>query len=159
MQATFQSSLTVPSPSNPFQDENADIQVSPGNHMPGIPENRRKLGVDFKILPQWTVVATLNLVSSFRYVGDESNQIAPVPGYSVVNLHTLYRPYEHFEVFVSVAILLDRHYSTWGILSDPTGINGPGMPADGVTDGPGVDNRFQSPGAPLEVFGGVRIIL
>jgi len=46
-----------------------------------------------------------------------------------------------------------------GILSDPTGIGAPGIPADGVTNGPGVDNRFLSPAAPLEVFGGFRVSL
>jgi hypothetical protein len=44
-----------------------------------------------------------------------------------------------------------------GILSDPTGINAPGVPHDGVTNGPGVNNRFLSPAAPIELFGGVRI--
>ncbi len=159
VQATFQSVLTVPSPSNPFQDENGDIHVSPGDHMPGIPENRLKLGADLRIMPKWTVGATLNLVSSFRYVGDESNQLAPIPGYSVVNLHTSYTPFEHFQVFASVNNLFDRRYATWGILSDPTGIGAPGIPAEGITNGPGVDNRFVSPAAPVEVFGGVRIIL
>ena len=48
-------------------------------------------------------------------------------------------------------------YATWGILGDPTGIGAPGIPPDGVTNGPGVDNRFLSPAAPLEMFGGVRI--
>jgi iron complex outermembrane receptor protein len=159
VQATFRSALTVPSPSNPFQDENGDIEVVPGNRMPGIPENRFKFGVDFKLIPQWTLGATVNVVSSAYYVGDESNQLAPIPGYTTVNLHTSYKPFAHFEVFASVNNLLDRKYATWGILSDPTGINAPGIPADGVTNGPGVDNRFLSPAAPLEVFGGVRIIL
>jgi hypothetical protein len=27
-----------------------------------------------------------------------------------------------------------------------------------VTNGPGVDNRFLSPAAPFEVFGGLRIV-
>jgi hypothetical protein len=62
-------------------------------------------------------------------------------------------------VFASVSNLLDKQYASWGILSDPTGINGPGIPPDGVTNGPGVDNRFQSPGAPIQVFGGIRLIL
>ncbi len=159
VQATFRSALTVPSPSNPFQDENGDIDVVPGNRMPGIPGNRLKLGIDFKIIPEWTLGATVNVVGSSYYVGDESNQLAPIPGYTTVNLHTSYRPFAHFEVFASVNNLLDRKYATWGILSDPTGINAPGIPADGVTNGPGVDNRFLSPAAPLEVFGGVRILL
>jgi iron complex outermembrane receptor protein len=159
VRATFESALTVPSPSNPFQDENGDIAVVPGDRMPGIPQNRLKLGADFKILPQWAVGAELNYVSSFFYVGDESNQLPPLPGYAIVNLHTSYQPFEHFEIFARVNNLLDRRYATWGILSDPTGIGAPGIAADGVTNGPGVDNRFLSPGAPFEVFGGIRLIL
>lgn len=156
VQASFESALTVASPSNPFQDVNGDIAVTPGDRMPGIPESRLKLGADFSILPQWTVGATVNLVGSVYYVGDESNQLAPLGGYTTVNLHAAYRPFAHFEVFASVDNLLNRKYSTWGILSDPTGIGAPGILADGVTNGPGVDNRFQSPAAPLEVFGGFR---
>jgi iron complex outermembrane receptor protein len=159
VQATFRSALTVPSPSNPFQDENGDIQVLPGNRLPGIPENRLKLGMDFRIIPDWTLGATVNVVSSAFYVGDESNQLAPIPGYATVNLHISYTPSAHFEAFASVSNLLNRKYATWGILSDPTGINAPGIPADGVRNGPGVDNRFLSPAAPLEIFGGVRIML
>jgi iron complex outermembrane receptor protein len=157
VQATFRSPLTVPSPSNPYQDALGDIQVEPGDQLPGIPEHRLKLGADYKILPQWSAGATLNLVSSFYYVGDESNQLAPIPGYTTVNLHSSYRPVPHVEVFASINNLFNRKYATWGILSDPTGVGAPGVPANGVTNGPGVDNRFLSPAAPLEAFGGVRI--
>jgi len=157
VQATFRSPLTVPSPSNPYQNALGDIQVEPGDYLPGIPEHRLKLGGDYKILPDWTVGTTLNLVSSFYYAGDESNQLAPIPGYTVVNLHTSYRPVPHFEVFASINNLFNRRYATWGILSDPTGIGCPGVPVNGVTNGPGVNNRFLSPAAPFEAFGGVRI--
>jgi iron complex outermembrane receptor protein len=157
VQATFRSPLTVPSPSNPYQNALGDIQVEPGDHLPGIPDHRLKLGADYKIIPAWTVGATLNLVSSFYYVGDESNQLAPIPGYTTVNLHTTYKPVPHFEVFASINNLFNRKYATWGILSDPTGIGAPGIPPNGVTNGPGVDNRFLSPAAPFEAFGGVRI--
>jgi iron complex outermembrane receptor protein len=157
VQATFRSALTVPSPSNPFQDDNGDIQVEPGNRLPGIPKHRLKLGLDFKPIQQLTVGATVNVVSNFYYVGDESNQLAPVPGYTVVNLHSTFRPISHVEVFATINNLLNRKYATWGILSDPTGIGAPGVPADGVMNGPDVDNRFQSPAAPFEIFGGVRV--
>lgn len=157
VQATFRSPLTVPSPSNPYQDALGDIQVESGNHLPGIPAHRLKLGVDYKILPLWTMGATLNLVSSFYYVGDESNQLAPIPGYTTVKLHSSYKPVPHLEVFASIDNLLNRKYGTWGILSDPTGVGAPGIPASGVTNGPGVDNRFLSPAAPFEAFGGVRV--
>jgi iron complex outermembrane receptor protein len=157
VQATFRSPLTVPSPSNPYQDALGDIRVEPGDHLPGIPEHRLKLGADYKLLPQWTVGATLNLVTSFYYVGDESNQLAPIPGYATVNLHSTYKPVPHLEVFASINNLFNRKYATWGILSDPTGVGAPGVPANGVTNGAGVDNRFLSPAAPLEVFAGARI--
>jgi len=158
VQATFRSPLLVPSPSNPTQDANGDIQVEPGDRLPGIPEHRLKLGVDYKVLPEWTVGATVNVVSSFFYVGDESNQLAPIPGFTTVNLHSSYKPVAHLEVFATVNNLFNRKYGTWGILSDPTGINGPGIPPGGVTNGPGVDNRFLSPAAPFEAFGGARIL-
>jgi iron complex outermembrane receptor protein len=158
VQAEFRSALVVPSPSNSYQDANGDIQVEPGDRLPGIPEHRLKLGLDYKIIPAWTLGATVNIVSSFFYVGDESNQLAPIPGYTVVNLHSTYKPLPHLEAFASVNNLFNRKYATWGILSDPTGIDAPGIPADGVTNGPGVDNRFLSPAAPLEVFGGIRVL-
>jgi len=158
VQATFQSPLTVPSPSNPSQDALGDIQVEPGDHLPGIPDHRLKLGVDYEFIPDWTVGATLNYVSSAYYVGDESNQLAPIPGYTTVNLHTAYKPIKHLQFFATFNNLLNRKYATWGILSDPTGIGAPGIPANGVTNGPGVDNRFLSPAAPFEAFGGVRIL-
>ena len=42
-------------------------------------------------------------------------------------------------------------------ISDPTGVGAPGVPPDAVSNGPGVDNRFQSPGMPRAYFGGVKI--
>jgi iron complex outermembrane recepter protein len=157
VQATFQSALTVPSPSNPFQDPAGNIQVEPGDYLPGIPKNRIKAGADYQILSNWSAGASLNWVSSFYYVGDESNQLAPISGYWTANLYTSYRPGAHCELFASIDNLFNRKYATWGILSDPTGIGTPGVPINGVTNGPGVDNRFLSPAPPLEVFGGVRI--
>jgi hypothetical protein len=42
---------------------------------------------------------------------------------------------------------------------DPTGINGPEIPPNGATNGPGVDHRFLSPAAPLAAFVGIRLTL
>jgi hypothetical protein len=36
--------------------------------------------------------------------------------------------------------------------SDPAGVGAPGIPANGVTNGAGVDNRFQSPAALFETI-------
>jgi iron complex outermembrane recepter protein len=155
--ATFQSALTVPSPSNPFQDANGNIQVEPGDHLPGIPENRVKIGAEFKPIPNWTVGASFLLVTNFYYVGDESNQLAPIGGYHTVTLFTSYRMGGKVELFATLNNVLNSKYATWGILSDPTGINAPGIPPDAGTNGPGVNNRFLSPASAFSASGGVRI--
>ena len=157
VQASFESALVVPSPSNPFRDAVGDIHVEPGDRLPGIPENRLKWGVDFKITSAWSVGATVNVVSGVYYGGDESSRLAPFPGYSLVNLHSTLEPMNHLQLFASINNLLNRKYATWGILSDPTGIGAPGVPADRVTNGSGVDNRFQSPAPPFEAFIGARL--
>ncbi len=157
IKATFLTAQRFLSRFNPFRNATGSIQVSPGDNLPGIPENRWKLGADYSVLPRWSVGASINIVSSVHYVGDESNQLAPIPGYVLVGLHSSYHPLRRVELFATIDNLLDRRYATWGILSDPTGVGAPGIPANALTNGPGVDNRFESPGAPLEIFGGIRI--
>ncbi len=159
VQATFQSAFLVPSPSNPDRNALGDIQVEPGDRLPGIPEQRLKLGVDYEAGSAWTMGGSMHIVSSSYYVGDEANLLAPLPGYAIAELHSTFRPILHLEVFASVSNLLNRKYATWGILSDPTGIGAPGIPRDAVTNGPGVNNRFLSPAAPFEAFAGVRLTL
>ena len=61
------------------------------------------------------------------------------------------------ELFVNVVNALDAKYETFGVLGDPTGIGAPGIPVNAVTNGPGVNNRFESPAPPISAFGGVRI--
>ena len=131
----------------------------PGTAYPAFPSIASKIGTDYRIIAPWSIGATVNVVSSVYYVGDESNQLAPIPGYTTVNLHSIYRPTRHLELFASVNNLFNKKYATWGILSDPTGIGAPGIPPGGVTNGPGVDNRFLSPAAPLEAFVGLRLSL
>jgi iron complex outermembrane receptor protein len=155
--ATFQSALALPSPSNPFQDGAGDIQVRPGDRLPGIPRHRLKAGADYEVHAGWTVGGSVAWVSDQFYRGDEGNQLAPLPGYAVVNLHSALRVSRAISLFVTVDNALNAHYATFGVLGDPTGIGAPGVPADGVTNGPGVDNHFQSPAAPIAAYGGVKV--
>jgi iron complex outermembrane recepter protein len=159
VEATFRSPLLIPSPSNPFQDALGDIQVELGDRLPGIPEHRLKAGLDYALTPAWSLGTSVEWRSSVYYVGDEANLLAPIPAYAVVHLRSTYRPSAHVELFASIDNLFNRKYATWGILSDPTGIGAPGIPAGAVSNGPGVDNRFLSPAAPLEAFLGVRLTL
>jgi len=155
--ATFQSAIQLPSPSNPFQDADGNIEVRPGDRLPGIPKNRVKVGVDYAVTPQWKLGASMIIVSNEYYFGDESNQNKPLPGYHVVNLHASYQVARNIQVFGSIDNVFNAKYATYGIYSDPTGVGTPGVPVDGVTNGPGVDNRFFSPAAPTAVYGGVCI--
>jgi iron complex outermembrane receptor protein len=155
--ARFESPLLLPSPSNPFQDENGNIQVEPGNRLPGIPPHRIKAGADYAVLSNWSVGATLRFASAQYYFGDESNQNAPLPSSTVLGVRTSFKPAHWFELYAHIDNLLDARYATYGILGDPTGVGAPGIPVHAVTNGPGVDNRFQSPAAPFAVFAGIRL--
>ena len=155
--ATFRSAFLLPSPSNPFQNANGDIQVIPGDHLPGIPSDRLKVGADLQVRRGWSVGGTLALVSGQYYLGDESNQFTRLPGYAVLNLHATLDLGRGVTVFASLNNALDARYANFGVLGDPTGVGAPGVPADGVTNGSGVDNRFQSPAAPISVYGGLKM--
>jgi iron complex outermembrane recepter protein len=155
--ATFRSPLLLNSPSNPFQDEDGNIQVLPGDHLPLIPKNRIKLGGDYRIMPTWSVGGSFVFVSDSFYKGDESNHNPQLPGYHVFSLRTSFKIARQVELFANVQNLFDERYSTFGLFGDPTGVNAPGVPAGADSNDPGVDNRFQSPGMPRAYFGGVRV--
>ena len=154
--ATFDAHFLLPSSSNPFQDANGDIDVRRGDQLPGIPQHRLKLGADLNITSRLRVGGDLQVISSQYYRGDESNQLGPLTGYAVLGLHASYEVSRQFTAFVKLENVTNARYATFGVLGDPTGIGAPGIPPNGVTNGPGVDNRFQSPGQPFAAYGGLR---
>jgi iron complex outermembrane receptor protein len=151
--ATFQSPLTLPSPNNPFADVNGNIQVRTGDRLPGVPLHQLKAGADYHINPNWIVGGLLTYFSAQFLRGDESNQNPTLPGYVVVGLHSSYKITENFEVFANIQNLFGAKYATFAQYGDPTGIGARGVPTNGI----GVDNRFLAPGAPISVYGGVRV--
>jgi iron complex outermembrane receptor protein len=155
--ATFQSALTLPSANNPYADPNGTIHVLPGDRLPAIPKHQLKIGVDYRPTADWIVGATAIYNGSQYLRGDESNQTPPLAGYAVVNLHGSYQVSDHFALFATVKNLFDARYATFGQYGDPTGIGAPGVPANAVSNGPGVDNRFLSPAAPLTIASGLRV--
>ena len=148
--ATFQSAITLGSPNNPAADANGNIQVRPGDHLPGIPQHRLKLNADYAVSDKWKIGANLILASDQYYFGDESNQNAKLGGYAVVNLHTSWRLTDQVELFASVENLLDNRYATYGIFGDATK-----TPLPGVANPS--DPRFVSVAPPLAFYGGIRI--
>ena len=129
----------------------------PGERLPLIPRLRLKLGASVAIVPKWSVGATLNVVGSSFYRGDEANLNDKLPGYRVVGLHTTFQMDRRAELFVNIQNLFDARYSTFGLYSDPTGVGASGIPRHSDSNDPRVDNRFQSPAMPRAFFGGVRV--
>ena len=91
LKATFRSAFLEPSPSNPRQDGDGNIQVNAGDVLPLIPKARVKLGADILMLPHWSVGGTLSYVSPSFYRGDEANLNPELPSYTVTSLRTSYQ--------------------------------------------------------------------
>lgn len=146
LQAQFRDPFTARSPNNPYADADDDIQVKSGDRIPGIPRHLFKVGADYSVTPAFKVGATVLYTSDKVLRGDESNQLKPIGGYTLVNLRAQYQLTRHVAVFGRIANLLDKEYATFGGLGE----------ADEVL-GDQFDNpRFVSPGAPRAAWFGVR---
>ncbi|WP_245291694.1 TonB-dependent receptor [Methylosinus sp. R-45379] len=148
--ATFRSAFDVQSESNPYADANGLIHVRPGNVMPGVPRHRVKLGFDYFITPEWKFGADYIFTSGVRLRGDESNLDKPLPSWGVVNLKTSYKVTENVEVYALAQNLFDRRYYTFGTYFDNSG--NATASAGGFTNA-----RTYVPGAPVSVYGGVKV--
>jgi iron complex outermembrane recepter protein len=144
--ATFLNALTLQSPFNPFADANGNIFVVPGDHIPGIPDFRFKLGGEYRITDPWLFGADLNVIGSQWLIGDQSNQNPKLPAYWVVNLHSSYKITENVEVFGLVRNLFNQHYAVLGTFFD---VNS--YPYLNLTD-----PRTFVPGIPFAGYLGVR---
>src|SRR4029077_10284636 len=125
---------------------NGNIFVVPGDHIPGIPDFRFKLGGEYQITKPWKFGADLNVIGSQWLVGDQSNQNPKLSAYWVVNLHSSYQVTENVEVFGLVRNLFDQHYSVYGTFFDVTS-----FPYLNLTD-----PRTFVPGIPFAAYVGVR---
>jgi iron complex outermembrane recepter protein len=143
LRATFDSTLTLRSPQNPHADPEGNIRVTAGDVLPGIPARRMTLLVDWRATSQFTVGGTAVVVGPVRYHGDESNRIAPLGGYTRLDLHATLAAGTRVEWTLSITNLFDARYAGYGLLADPTGVGAPGVPTTAAAD-----PRFQSLGLP-----------
>ena len=149
--ATYRSPLQLQSAS-PAADANGNIEVKPGDHVPGVPRHRLKFGVDYQATAAWTIGGTLNFISGQYFANDQSNQNQQLPGHIVVNLHSTYRMDDDLEFFGELDNAFDARYATFGTFGNPTGVGALGIPSRGGA----VDPRFLSPAPPIGAFGGIR---
>jgi iron complex outermembrane recepter protein len=151
--ATYQTNLILQSPNNPA---NADglIFVIPGDHIPGIPNQRFKLSAEYQITDAWKLGGDLLVFGSQYLIHDDSNQNPKVPPYWVVNLHSSYQVTKNVEVFGLIQNLFDLHYFSAGTFFNTAGFNSNTFGANNffVLNDP----RTFLPGMPFAAYAGIR---
>jgi len=158
--ATFRTPFLLNSPNNssaqPIQGP-SDIQVRPGDRIPGIPRHVLKLRAEYSVSEALSLGASLQAASRQFARGDENNQDVhgPVPGYAVLNLDARYLLSRRWELFFKLNNLLDERYENFGVLGQNF-FRGPGNTFD---PGSAAPEQFRSPGAPRAAWVGLRYAL
>ena len=119
--ATYQSDFTMGTNSTVANNGcgGSCESVTKGNQIPGIAKNTIKLRADTYLIPNLNVGATAVLISSQWAHGDENN-LDPqgrIPGYGIINFDAHYKIDNNWNLFTKVTNLLDKQYSTYGIIS------------------------------------------
>ncbi|HEV8690239.1 MAG TPA: TonB-dependent receptor, partial [Ideonella sp.] len=134
LRATFESPACLVSEANSTAETSAacpgegEIEVRPGNRLPGLPEHSVKLSVDWQASPAWSLGAQLRACSA-QFVrgnennahhpdGDEFNGAGRIGGFAVVDITSSWKPWEGFEIFGKLSNLFDRRYASAGLLGE-----------------------------------------
>lgn len=121
-EATYRFAGDLPSPNNPFADDEGDVHVAPGDRIGGVPPGRLKLGADYALTSRLTLGGDVLAVSAQRRVGDEAGQDEKLSGYAVASLHGSYALGRGLELYGRIDNLFDRRYATFGTYFGPDGI-------------------------------------
>jgi outer membrane receptor protein involved in Fe transport len=150
--ARFLDALELSS-NSPFVDPaTGTIQVVPGNQIPAVPRHRVKVGIEYAVTDAWKVGGDALFVSSQYLVGDESNQAAKLPSYTVFNLHSSYQVTKNVQFYGRVDNVFDNRYATYGTFFDTTTV--PNFANGG---NPFTDPRSLSPARPRAFYAGMRV--
>ena len=151
IEATFEDNFNGVSAQHPNRiDLNGDgtaneIQVEAGDRIPGIPEHSLKIGGTYNFNNGFTIGVSGIYNSDQVLRGDESNQLATVDDYFVVNVNSTYKINKNFSFFAKINNLFDTDYETFGLLGEADEIFA-------AFD----DARFLGAGAPIAIFVGLR---
>src|SRR5262249_22259905 len=110
--ATYQFTGDIGSPNNPSADANGDVHVTPGKHIPGIPQHQFKAGVDYFVTPQWKIGGSFVVVGSQYFIGDDANQNDKLPAYWYANLNTSYQLTTGMQLFALATNVTNNHFAT-----------------------------------------------
>jgi iron complex outermembrane receptor protein len=152
--AVYRSALIISSPNDPFADANGNIFVAPGDHIPGIPAQRFKAGVEYAVTDAWKFGVDVNYIGTQWLIHDDNNLNPKVPAFATVNLHGSYRVTKNVELFGLVNNLFNTHNYSAGTFFDKGGFNSNtfGAPNFFVLNDP----RTFLPGMPLAGYAGMR---
>ncbi len=148
--ARFLDPLQVGS-NSPFADADGNVQILPGNRIPAIPRNRIKGGIDYWVTDQLKVGGDALFVGDQYFAGDESNQAARLPSYTVFNVHSSYQINKTIQIYGRVDNLFDRRYATYGTFFQTDDI--PNFANGGA---PFTDARSVSPARPRAFYAGLK---
>ena len=151
IEATFEDNFNGVSAQHPSRiDLNGDgtaneIRVEAGDRIPGIPEHSIKIGGTYNLNDRFSIGVGGIYNSDQVLRGDESNQLATVDDYFVVNVNSTYKINKNFSFFAKINNLFDTDYETFGLLGEADEIFA-------AFD----DARFLGAGAPIAIFVGLR---
>ena len=159
--ATYQSSALLFSQANSTADANGDIQVSPGDRIPGIPRQHLNALVRYGLTHRLDVTANAVAVSRQFARGNDNNAhqadganflgSGEIAGYALLNLNLSYRLEKGFQLFAKVSNVFDRHYATAGALRQNF------FPGGTLTAPGGQTNEtFYAPAAPRGIWVGIE---
>ncbi|MEO1205145.1 MAG: TonB-dependent receptor [Pseudomonadota bacterium] len=161
--ATFEDTIEFQSPANPAATqclfEGAEdgvncVTATPGDRLPNTPEHRFKAGVEYMATSNWMVGADLIVTSDQVFLGDESNLLSTLDGYTRVDVKTSYQVTENVQIFGYVNNIFDEEYGLFGTLfefdeapTEPVGVDGFEF----------TNPRSVVPGQPVAAYGGVKV--
>jgi len=161
--AAYQSSAVLFSQANSTADANGDIQVSPGNRIPGIPRQHLNAAANYDLTDRTTVGASAVAVSRQFARGNDNNRHQPdgvnflgpgeIAGYALLNLNLDYKLDRGLRLFAKLANVFDRRYATTGALQQNF-FPGGNLAAPGAQ----VNETFYAPGAPRALWVGIQLV-
>jgi iron complex outermembrane recepter protein len=144
--ATFRTDLRIASPFHPLAVDN-EIQVMPGDRLPGVPAHSAKLAVTGFVTTGLDVGISVRAQSGQYLRGDEANLLATLPAFAVVDAQARQRITKRLTAVVQVQNVLDSIYYSFGALGDATSLG------DEFDD----EVRFYSPGQRRGAWAGLEI--
>jgi len=161
--ATYRSSALLFSQANSTADANGNIQVSPGDRIPGIPRQHLNALVRYGLTDRLFIAANAVAVSRQFARGNDNNAhqadgvnflgSGEIAGYTLLNLNLSYNLGKRFQLFAKVSNVFDRGYATAGALRQNFFPGGTLAAPGGQTN-----ETFYAPGAPRGIWVGIEFV-